>query len=241
MKKKYFTSLMLFLLVFIFLFPSINGFSLEEEEVLYVEKVVYITFDDGPAGKVTTDVLDILKKNDVKGTFFLIGSQIKGQEELLKRMVSEGHSLGLHSMTHNRGKLYSSNEGFIKEMLKTQDIIYKATNVNVNILRFPFGCNNNTYRLKKSLVDLLHEKSLKIYDWTVDSGDGENSSASPYTFVKKSKSTAPSVVLLMHCGYTNKNSVTALQPIIDYYKSNGYTFKGITEDTPEVFHYIKSY
>lgn len=237
MKKK-FSAFLVFILFLTFLStPSINSFS-EEIDNSSLEKTIYLTFDDGPAGKVTNDILDTLKKNDVKATFFVIGNQIKGQEDILKRMISEGHALGLHSYSHDRGRLYCSNEGFIGEMLKTQEIIFNATNTKCNILRFPFGCNNNSYKLKKSLVDEIHNNNLKIYDWNVDSGDGENHTASPSTFIRKSKSKEKNVVLLMHCGYINKNSSLALQSIIDYYKENGYEFKAITEDTPEVFHYL---
>lgn len=204
------------------------------------EKVIYLTFDDGPAGKVTENVLNTLKKHDIKATFFLIGSQIKGQEDILKRMVDEGHTLGLHSMTHNRDSLYSSNAGFIKEMKATQDVILQATNIKATVLRFPFGCNNSTYKLKESLVNTIHDNGMKIYDWNLDSGDGANSYASPDTFINKScSSNKNEIVLLMHCGYINKNSAIALEPIIKHYKNKGYTFKAITEDTPEVYHYYK--
>lgn len=202
------------------------------------EKVIYITFDDGPAGKVTKEVLDILKKENVPATFFVIGSQIKGQEELMKRINDEGHSIGLHSMTHNRSKLYSSNENFLKEMLACQKTIYDACGVNSSVLRFPFGCNNNSYHLKKQLVDLLHENNLKIYDWNVDSTDGANFNASPSTYIRKAKSDKDSIILLMHCGYMNKNSVNALPEVIKYYKDKGYVFKAISTDTEEMFHYL---
>ena len=82
------------------------------------KKIVYLTFDDGPAGKVTKDILDILKKEFCSCNIFLIGDQIKGQEDLIKRMFDEGHSLGLHSMSHKKNCLYSSNESFLKEMLR---------------------------------------------------------------------------------------------------------------------------
>ncbi len=68
-------------------------------------------------------MLDILKQESVPATFFLIGSQIKGQEDLIKRMYDEGHALGLHSMSHNRNNLYNSNEEFLKEMLDTQQMV----------------------------------------------------------------------------------------------------------------------
>jgi peptidoglycan/xylan/chitin deacetylase (PgdA/CDA1 family) len=203
------------------------------------KKVIYLTFDDGPAGKVTTNILDILKTESVPATFFLIGDQIKGQENLIKRMYDEGHSLGLHSMSHKRNALYHSNEAFLKEMLDTQDIINSIVGIKPTILRFPFGCNNNCYKITQSMVDLLHQNNLKIYDWNTDSGDGAHPNANPSMFIKNSKSDKDYIVLLMHCAYMSKNSVKALPTIIKYYKDNGYEFKAIDENTPEEYHFVK--
>lgn len=204
------------------------------------EKVIYLTFDDGPGGRTTSNILDILKEENIPGTFFLIGSQIEGQEELVKRINEEGHSIGLHSMSHNKMKLYTDNNLFLEEMLTTQKIIQDVTGIESNILRFPFGCNNSCYKLKESLVDLLHENNLKIYDWNVDSTDGANSYANPSLYIKEATSNKSPIILLMHCGYINKNSVIALPEIIKFYKSQGYTFKKIDNNTPEEFHYISS-
>lgn len=203
------------------------------------QKIIYLTFDDGPAGKVTKDILDILKKDSVPATFFLIGNQIKGQEDLIKRIYNEGHSLGLHSMSHKKNSLYSSNESFLKEMLDTQEAINSIVGFKPTILRFPFGCNNNYYKISQSMVNLLHENNLKIYDWNTDSGDGANPNSNPSVFIRNSKSNKGSVFLLMHCAYMSKNSVKALPDIIKYYKDNGYEFKVINENTPEVFHFMK--
>ena len=203
------------------------------------QKIIYLTFDDGPAGKVTKDILDILKKDSVPATFFLIGNQIKDQEDLIKRIYNEGHSLGLHSMSHKKNSLYSSNESFLKEMLDTQETINSIVGFKPTILRFPFGCNNNYYRISESMVNLLHENNLKIYDWNTDSGDGANPNSNPSIIIKNSKSNKDSVFLLMHCAYMSKNSVKALPDIIKYYKDNGYEFKVINENTPEEFHFMK--
>ena len=95
--------------------------SLEEES----KKTVYLTFDDGPGGKVTQEVLDTLQKENVPATFFIIGNQVCGQENIILRMKNEGHSLGLHSFSHDRNILYRSNGDFINEM----------KNVKMNYLR----------------------------------------------------------------------------------------------------------
>lgn len=204
-----------------------------------IEKEIYLTFDDGPGANITKQTLDILKESQVCATFFLIGNQVKDEPQLVKRMVDEGHSLGIHSMTHNRNSLYSSNESFLKEMKLCQSTIYDTTGIKSNILRFPFGCNNNSYKLKKNLVDLLHQNSLKIYDWNVDTTDGANPHSSPDLFVKNSISNKNRIILLMHCGILNKNSPKALKSIIKYYKDKGYSFKKIDDNTPEEFHYYK--
>lgn len=226
-----------FILMIFFLTSSLNFISFKA--FAYEEKTVYLTFDDGPAGKVTKDILDILKKESVPATFFIIGNQIKGQEDLIRRMDTEGHAIGLHSMSHNKNSLYRSNDEFLKEMLETQEKINSILGIKPNILRFPFGCNNNCYKISQSMVDLLHKNNLKIYDWNTDSGDGAHPGASPSSFIRNSKSNKNYVILLMHCAYMSKNTVKALPSIIKYYKENGYKFKLIDENTTEEFHLIK--
>ena len=237
MKLRFFSKIIILTLI---LSNIINIFAFAEETSSNTSKskVIYLTFDDGPARKVTTDILDILREEDVNATFFLIGEQIKGQENIIKRMHEEGHSLGLHSMTHKKGYLYCSNDHFLKEMLETQELINSVVGIKTNILRFPFGCNNNSYKLTESMVNLLHENNLKIYDWNVDSGDGANPNSDPSRLIRNSKSDKDNIILLMHCAYMSKNTVKALPSIIKYYKDQGYEFKGIDENTPEEFHYL---
>jgi peptidoglycan-N-acetylglucosamine deacetylase len=225
--------LSLCILVSIISFIPIEAFSMSDE------KVIYLTFDDGPSRGPCSEILDILKEENVKGTFFILGNEIKGNEDVLKRIYDEGHSIGLHSMTHEKKNLYNNENDFLNEMLKVQDLIEKTIGFKSNILRFPFGANNNTYKLKKSLVELLHNNNFKIYDWTVDTRDGELYNASPETFIKNSRSKNNNITLLMHCGSANKNSPKALKSIISYYKENNYTFKTIDQSTPEIFHYVK--
>ena len=239
MKFNKFKNLIILLLSFILIFNISNLTAYAINDEIKNNKEIYLTFDDGPAGKITENVLDILKNENIHATFFLIGDQIQNQEDLVKRIYEEGHSIGLHSMSHKKNNLYSSNEQFLKEMLETQELINSIIGIKPNIIRFPFGCNNNTYHLCQSMIDLLHKNNLKIYDWNVDSGDGANHSATPSTFIKNSKSDKDKVILLMHCGYISKNSVKALPQIIKNYKDKGYQFKVINEDTPEEYHLIK--
>ncbi len=234
----------IFFKIFLVILANINLFTISayasQTPWDSTEKVIYLTFDDGPAGKVTSDILDILKKENVHGTFFLIGNQMKNQEDLLNRMKEEGHSLGLHSMSHKQCYLYSCNEHFLIEMQETQKLLKSITGINSSILRFPFGCNNNSYKINSEMVDYLHKNNFKIYDWNVDSGDGANPKAAPSQLIKNSISKKDNIILLMHCAYMSKNTVKALPGIIKYYKDNGYTFKTISENTPEEYHYMKN-
>lgn len=236
MNKKFLKSILsLFLSLFLCFSLSLTYKAYDSN----VEKVIYLTFDDGPGGKVTNKVLDTLKEEGVPATFFIIGCQVENQENIILRMKNEGHSIGLHSITHDRNKLYHGNEGFINEMLKEQALLEEITGEKPTILRFPFGCNNSTYKLTDSLVAAIHKNNLKIYDWTQDSGDGANCNSSPDCILRKSMSEEDTIILLMHCTYINKNSAAALPSIIKHYKSKGYTFKAIDDTTPEVYKVTK--
>ena len=230
-KRKLIITLCCILLLFPYSKVKCEVLSGEENK----EKVVYLTFDDGPGGKATCKVLDVLKENEVPATFFIIGQQISGQEDIILRMKNEGHSIGLHSFTHERNNLYCSNEGFISEMKKCQDALFEVTGEYYTILRFPFGSNNSTYKLTKSMADTVHCNNFKIYDWTQDTLDGANPNSSPGTILNRAISSDDTVVVLMHTSNINMNSANALPAIINYYKSQGYTFKKITPETDELY------
>ena len=95
------------------------------------KKIIYLTFDDGPS-IITDKVLDILKENNVKATFFIIGNQINGFENVIKRINNDGHSIGLHTYTHKFKRIYSSRDAFIKEMLECRSEINKLTGISSN-------------------------------------------------------------------------------------------------------------
>ncbi|NFV12221.1 polysaccharide deacetylase [Clostridium sporogenes] len=201
-------------------------------------KIVYLTFDDGPS-KNTDKVLDILNKHNVKATFFLIGNQIEGEEDVVKRIQDEGHGIGLHTYTHDFKKIYSSNKVFIDEMIECQEEIYRVTNTKPNIIRFPGG---SVKRLNKEFKKKLEEKDFKVYDWNVDSQDGIKPKMSPDRIFKKateSNAKEEPIILLMHCDYMHNNTCKALPSIIKFYKDRGYEFKTISDKTPECYFPLK--
>lgn len=199
------------------------------------EKKVYITFDDGPTF-ITEKLLDVLKNENVKATFFVVGKEIEGREAILKRIYEEGHSIGLHTYSHNLRKIYGSKESFISEMTKTSDKIKEVTGTSPKIIRFPGG---SSHRLNESLLASIHENGFKVYDWTSDIYDGEYPGLSVYRLTenaKKSKGNPLDVIILMHCNSNNKNTVRALPQIIKYYREKGYDILPIKEDTKEYYY-----
>ncbi len=198
------------------------------------KKVIYLTFDDGPS-VVTNKILDILKENNVKATFFLIGNQIDGLEDTVKRIHSEGHSIGLHSYTHKFKRIYSNKNTFIKEMVQCREKINEVVGISPNIIRFPGGSRKH---LTESYLNKLHSCNFKIYDWNMETIDGVKPKTPPdrlYRQATKNSEEMSSIILLMHCDYMHKNTCKALPKIISYYKDKGYEFKPITEDTPELY------
>jgi Predicted xylanase/chitin deacetylase len=236
-KKK----LSFFIIVFLICtFMMGNKFGFEESKSRTAfsninNKVIYLTFDDGPSSIVTNEILNILKQHHVKATFFVVGRMIEGRETVLRRIYNEGHSIGLHTYSHKHSQIYANEDQFIKEMIKTSEEIQKVIGIQPNIIRFPYGSNpylNNTF-LKK-----LHTYNFKVYDWNVSISDGIRPNTSPELFTREAITRGngiPYVVFLMHCNNTNVNTYKALPHIIQHYKKLGYEFRSITNDTPEFY------
>lgn len=236
MKKSKFLILCLILMNCIFLF-KLNYIKATSDSS--PPKNIYLTFDDGPTYVITNKLLNILSEKGVKATFFIVGKEIEGKEDILKRIYAEGHSIGLHTYSHNFKQIYKSDEIFIEEMLKTQAKIKEITGFTSNLIRFPGGSSK---RLNLRLLDKLHEHNLKIYDWNVNLCDGVNPNLTTnQLFVNGTKHNTKysRLIILMHCNFNNINTVNALPKIIDHYKNLGYEFKVIDENTKEYYYRLK--
>jgi peptidoglycan-N-acetylglucosamine deacetylase len=203
------------------------------------DKEVYLTFDDAPGDRVTEEILKVLKDNDIKGTFFIVGNRIEGREKVLKQIVTEGNGIGLHSYTHKFKKIYSNPKIFIDEMLKTSDEIYEKVGIRTYLIRFPGGSKPF---MNKEFLEQLHSYNFKIYDWNVPISDGINAKLSPQRLYKEAinarKFKSP-LIILMHCSGENENTVQALPKIIEHYKELGYNFKTLTVNSPEYYFRVK--
>lgn len=213
----------------------------EAEAEARKEKVVYLTFDDGPTPGVTEKLMDILKEYDVKATFFVVGKEIPQREAILRRMYEEGHGIGLHTYSHNYKRVYSSPDVFLEEMDKTGQVINEVLGEQLNIkaIRFPGG---SAGRLNQGFLDNINEKGYKIFDWNVNLEDGVNPKLSPAEIIRnatKCKNNSNIRIILGHCNSSNKTTYQALPGIIKYYQKEGYIFKAIDNDTPEYYYRFK--
>nr|WP_246582609.1 polysaccharide deacetylase family protein [Clostridium mobile] len=235
-KKLYFTIILFSLCILI---SGFNYYYNDGGKDEHVNKPVYLTFDDGPTYVVTNKLLDILKEHDVKATFFVVGKEIEDKEDILKRIYDEGHSIGLHTYSHDFNKIYKSDDIFIEEMLKTQKKVKEITGYTSNIIRFPGGSSKH---LSTELLEKLHQNNFKIYDWNVNISDGVNPNLTIDQLASNAKKNSKNysrLIILMHCNFNNKNTAKALPKIIEYYKDLGYEFETITEDTKEYYYKIK--
>ena len=200
--------------------------------------VIWLTFDDGPSANITPKILDILKKENIKATFFVINYS-QSNEHLVKRAVAEGHTIGIHGYSHEYSKIYKSKETFMNNVYTLQDRIYKSTGVKSMYTRFPGGSSNTVSRkyCKGIMTELTKEmlaKGFKYYDWNISSGDagGAKDAKGVYKNVTKNLSKKRGNMVLMHDFGGNKKGLEALPKIIKFAKEEGYTFAPIDDNTP---------
>lgn len=209
-----------------------------DEQQAQVSKRVYLTFDDGPS-IYTGQILDILAANNVKATFFVIGRD-ENYYEYYKRIVEEGHTIGLHSYTHVYQDFYESEESFGEELTKLNDLIFDVTGTRSNIFRFPGGSSNSVAPLPiQDYIAYLNEHNINYYDWNSLSGDAVTSGLSPELLVKNIMNDVEKnqdSIVLMHDLQTTHNTVESLQLLIDTLKSEGYEILPINENTPLIQH-----
>ena len=200
------------------------------------EKIVFLTFDDGASTTVTPQILDVLKTEDVKATFFVTGENLErgGQasRDLVKRAFDEGNAIANHSYSHDYKYLYPSRtvnvDNFVEDFAKTDEILKDIINpyFSTRVIRCPGG--HMSWNGMDALDAYLEENDMASIDWNALSGDSEGKKKNAEQLVEYAKKTSEGkemVVLLMHDTYGKEETAKSLPEIIKYYKENGYTFK----------------
>ena len=206
-------------------------------------KVVYLTFDYGP-GAHTQQLLDILDKYNVKVTFFVTNVN-SGYENMIAKEAAAGHTVAIHSASHDYKKIYSSVDAYFADLNEMSDIIYAQTGQRAKLIRFPGG-SSNTVSLKycsgimTTLTKAVTDQGYKYFDWNVSSGDagGTTSTEEVYQNVVNGMKSHNVSVVLQHDikGF----SVNAVERIIQWGLANGYTFLPLTTSTEDVHHGVNN-
>lgn len=190
-------------------------------------KTAYLTFDDGPSALITPKILEILKQNDIKATFFVIGKMAEQNPGLIRRIQEEGHLICNHTYSHDYKLLYSSPDNFMADVTKCEEVLKAilGEDFETGILRFPAGSFG-----KKRLPfrELVKEHGYTSIDWNALNGDAEGLHIPAAALIDRIKETTEnknSAVVLMHDSNTKDTTAEALPEIIGYLKDQGYAFK----------------
>ena len=219
--------------------PEISDVANIEEKTA---KIVYLTFDDGP-GPYTAELLDILKKYNVKATFFVTRA---GDDALIAREFNEGHTVGLHSYTHDYAYIYSGIGNFFEDLYSIQDRVKNITGETSTIIRFPGGSSNlvsakydGGAHIMSTLAYEVAARGFTYFDWNVSSGDAGAPLPSDQIYENVVNNLKPEFsVVLQHD--IKDYSVNAVERIINYGLKNGYTFKRLEKDSFSAHHGINN-
>lgn len=190
-------------------------------------RVVYLTFDDGPSD-LTPSILKTLKKNDVKATWFVVGSH--NNLDNLKKIWNDGHQVALHSNSHKYNKIYKSAGAFFADLDELAKKVHKRIGVAPTLIRFPGGSiNSYNEKTRKKIMKELEKRNWHYFDWNASTEDATSQKARSakqiLSSTKKSSKDKHSVCLLMHDTNAKKSTAKALDKIIKYYKKKGFKFK----------------
>jgi peptidoglycan/xylan/chitin deacetylase (PgdA/CDA1 family) len=217
--------------------PVANENGNEEVRQIYFsdEKQVYLTFDDGPSKEITPKILDILKEEEVTATFFVLGSRVESNPDMLVREYNEGHYIANHGYSHKYSQIYSSVDTVYEEYSKTEQAIQTALGIpeyHSYLFRFPGGSSGGPYDSLKSKAkaDMI-SRGIACTNWNALTGDAEGNTdkESLLNRMVSSIGDSQSIILLMHDSADKTYTAEALPEVIKYFKDRGYTFKNFYE------------
>lgn len=210
-----------------------------QDETTVQQKRVYLTFDDGPS-IYTGQILDILKANDIKATFFVIAREDESYWPYYTRILEEGHTLGMHSYTHDYNQVYASLDSFETDVNSLSQFLYDRTGEYPTIYRFPGGSSNTVCNVPmEECIAYLNEQGITYYDWNALNGDAVSSELPPEKLVENIMNSVRqnnTSIVLMHDMQSRHTTVESLQPLIDTLKDEGYEILPIDENTPLIQH-----
>lgn len=205
------------------------------------EKIVYLTFDDGPS-KNTQRVLDILDQYGAKATFFVVGHD-PDHYDMIKKAYDDGNTIGLHSFTHDYAQVYSSEDAYFDDLDQIAQVVSDQIGYVPYLVRFPGGSSNTISEkycsgIMDVLVNDVPARGYQYYDWNASSGDGATCSTDQVIQNSCVYDNYPNIILLCHDAATKDTTVEALPKIIEHYQALGYQFQAIDRTTMVPHHKV---
>ena len=194
------------------------------------EKIVYLTFDDGPSKTVTPLILDLLKQENIKATFFVLGSRVELNPDLVKREYEEGHYIANHGYSHTYSSIYSSIDAILNEYYSTQDAIRNAIGLpeySSHLFRYPGGSVGGKYReIKAEAKPVLEQNEIAYLDWNALTSDaaGAKTKEAMMASLTENIDNKNTVVVLMHDAGDKILTYEVLPEVIQFFRDRGYTF-----------------
>lgn len=200
-------------------------------------KTAYLTFDDGPSGN-TDIILQTLQEENVKATFFVVGTDDAGNLARMRRIVQEGHTIGMHSYSHSYKKIYASVEAFLKDMYQVFNLIKDTTGVTPTCFRFPGGSINSFNKaVYKDIKAEMIRRGFVPYDWNVSSGDASTTKYTPEQltgYVLNGIGSKSRIIVLMHDSSSKENTAQAVRQIIIGIREKGFIFAPLDYQTKPI-------
>ena len=205
--------------------------------------VIYLTFDDGPSYN-TEEILKILDDYDIKATFFVTAAN-PGSYDQISEAYRKGHTIGLHTSTHNYDAIYASVDAYLNDLAVVSQLVEEKTGQVPKYIRFPGGSSNTVSErycqgIMHQLVDKVESMGYRYFDWNAEIGDATEDNGLE-SIISKGKAQADGIhdlMLLCHDGTGNENTVKALPVLIEYYQSLGYQFAPVDDQTPGFHHRV---
>lgn len=207
---------------------------LTEDDLPEGAKIMYLTFDDGPSSN-TEEILDILDYYGCQATFFVVGS---GYNSEYIKIVERGHTLALHTLTHDYETIYASEEAYFEDLDAIADLVYELTGVTTNLIRFPGGSSNTVSEnynigIMSRLAEEVERRGYVYFDWNATNADAstERYTADELYEFAISYDYQDQIVMLMHDTDYLDTTVECLPRVIEHYKNLGYSFLALNENS----------
>ncbi len=199
------------------------------------EKIAYLTFDDGPS-KLTPQVLDLLDQYNAKATFFVVCKNNEDYAEYLSQIVERGHTLALHSYSHDYHQIYASKDAFLEDYQKVYDWVVEQTGYTPSLFRFPGGSNSPSSYVAKEIIEEMERRGFTYFDWNVSSGDGSSLTTTENIIdnICDTIGNIPTPVVLMHDGSGRNATLAALPTVLKNLSEAGYEFRSLDKTVPPV-------